>query len=357
MDKNKCDIKAEVKLRNGYPNWWCFTHNAPARGEKGKKLERCLKADEPPIKDDEKICIDLANYPGGVGVWGSLEAVIDTKREVSEKGVHVHLREEEGAHKVVDNTFKEVYIKIPTTSLHSNTEWVKINEEVACAYTASTVFDKKLKVLRCKHCNEQHVDAGWFAIHKHKKHFCTYCGRDFIDSEHGISNPIYYIQQIFSEILSKRSLITVDRELDVSQKDYPGGIQVWASNPAIIWTADRPEEAGIHVHLFNDKSSPPLVDDTFGKVKIDGVELDDIMIRYYMVQKSLDYLKKYIVSLKCPKCKSDHFDIGDNAINPHKTHTCEHCNHTFEDSTRYKGVVSNPSVERIKLIEKKQRIA
>lgn len=351
IEKKACIIRADTKLRNGYPNWWCFVHSAPARGEGGVRLDKCEKADLPPIQEHEKIFIDLDEYGGGVGIWGSLEPVYDTKREVPQKGVHVHLRKEEDGEKLVDNTFKEVYIKIPNTSLHNETEWIKIDDYTACAYTASIIFNRKMKILSCKHCNQHHVDADWFSVHAHKKHFCTFCGRDFIDAERGISNPVFYIQQLFADKLSSRKILTVDRVLKIKQKDYPGGIQIWASNPAIIWTAKRAEEAGIHVHLFEDINQPPVTDETYGKVEIDGVEIDDLMIRYYMVQKSLPYLAKNIVSLKCPKCNADHFDKEEKALDQHKVHVCESCNHVFEDDTKFKnGVVSNPIVAKLNQI-------
>jgi len=345
-DLNTCLIKAETKLRNGYPNWWCYTHFASARGEGGSRLEKCEKADLPLISDEEKIFIDLDEYRGGVGIWGSLQAVYDSKREVPEKGVHVHLRREVNDDKQVDKTFKEVYVKMPGT-LFDAEEWIKIDEYTACAYTASILFNKKIKVITCKHCKKPHIDADWFAVHYHKKHFCTFCGRDFIDTEPGISNPILSIQSLFDDKLASRKIINVKKSLKVKQVDYPGGIQIWASNPAIIWTAPRAEEAGIHVHLFKEKIGKPESDDTYGTVEIDGISLDAEMVRFYMVQKSFTFLGKYIVSLICPNCKKEHFDRGDNAFKLHKVHDCEHCGKSFEDDTRYKGVVSNPIVNRL----------
>ena len=217
----------------------------------------------------------------------------------------------------------------------------------ACAYTASILFNRNLKVIRCKHCGREHVDADWFAVHYHKKHLCTYCGRDFIDTERGISNPVVALQKVLHEKLKGRQIMNVTRHLDISQINYPGGIQIWASNPAIIWTASRPEEAGIHVHLFKERSLVPSSDNTYGTVVIDGITLDAEMVRCYMVQRSFLFLSKYIVSLTCPNCAKEHFDREDDAFQPHKTHKCEHCNLTFDDTTRFKGVVSNPIVARL----------
>ncbi len=355
MDElNKCDIRAETKLRNGYLNWWCFTHFAPARGMGGIRLNRCEKAGYPEITEDQKIFINLEEFKGGVGVWGSLESVYDTKREVPEKGVHVHLRREVDQPKEVDKTFKEVYIKVPGT-LFEEDRWLKIDEYIACAYTVSVLFNRKIKVISCKHCQRPHVDADWFAVHYHKKHFCTFCGRDFIDTEPSISNPILQLQSALNDKIAARKLIAADRTLKVQQREYPGGIQIWASNPAIIWTAERPEELGIHVHLFKEKKGTPDSDDTYGIVEIDGINLDATMVRIYMVQKSFSFLNRYIISLNCPNCLLDHFDQDENAFKPHKNHICEHCGHTFQDKTRYMGVVSNPifaKIEKLSAIHK-----
>ena len=136
--KNRCDIRAEVKLRNGYFNWWCHTHHTPARGEGGTKLDKCANADLPPILDDQKIYIDLDQYQGGVGIWGSLEAIYDTKRDVPEKGVHVHLRRKVDEEKEVDKTFKEVHIKVPN-QMFADEHWVKIDEYSMCVYSINLV--------------------------------------------------------------------------------------------------------------------------------------------------------------------------------------------------------------------------
>ena len=347
---NKCKITANNKLRNGYPNWWCHTHFASARGEGGVKLEKCLKADVPVIKESEKIYIDLDEYLGGVGIWGTLEAVFDTKRGNPEKGVHVHLRREDHLDKEVDRSFREVYVKAPSQTSSTN-EWVKIDEETACAYTATVIFDRNIKVVKCRYCGKEHIDSDYFSVHYHKKHFCTFCGRDFLDTEPGISNPIMLLQKIFTEKLKDREIIKSRKKLSVRQEDYPGGIQIWGSNPAIIWTAKRPEESGMHVHLFREKTGAPFSDDTYGYVEIDGIELDDVMVRYLMVQQSFSYLKKYIASLVCPFCNKEHFDKGEDAVNPHKIHRCEHCENTFEDKSRFKGVVSNPMKMRLEKLK------
>jgi hypothetical protein len=65
----------------------------------------------------------------------------------------------------------------------------------------------------------------------------------------------------------------VDVEKEINLDDYPGqAFQVWASTPAVLWTAERPQERGIHVHVYKDKAYD--VDDTFGVVRYQGKVLD-----------------------------------------------------------------------------------
>ena len=63
----------------------------------------------------------------------------------------------------------------------------------------------------------------------------------------------------------------MDKEINLD--DYAGlQFQIWASTPAVLWTADRPQERGIHVHVYKDDDY--LVDDTFGTVIHNGRALD-----------------------------------------------------------------------------------
>ena len=37
---------------------------------------------------------------------------------------------------------------------------------------------------------------------------------------------------------------------DQSADHCSGGLLIWGSNPAILWTATRDEEAGVHAHAY-----------------------------------------------------------------------------------------------------------
>jgi hypothetical protein len=60
--------------------------------------------------------------------------------------------------------------------------------------------------------------------------------------------------------------------------------QVWASTPAVLWTAKRPQERGIHAHVYKDGKY--LRDDTFGTVIYQGKVLDRAELLDDMVRKT-----------------------------------------------------------------------
>ena len=74
----------------------------------------------------------------------------------------------------------------------------------------------------------------------------------------------------------------VDVTSTINLDDHAGlPFQVWASTPAVLWTAARAQERGIHVHVYKDGEY--LVDDTFGSVIYRGKQLDrkellDVMV-------------------------------------------------------------------------------
>lgn len=47
--------------------------------------------------------------------------------------------------------------------------------------------------------------------------------------------------------------------------------EAWASTPAAVWTAERPQELGIHAHVHDGHSR--IENDTFGEVVCKGRNL------------------------------------------------------------------------------------
>jgi len=342
---NGCSIEHIGKQRNGKPRYWCKTHRCSATGPHGVRLHVCVgasKASKPP----KVLELDANAHAGGIALWGAVEAVYDTSSMPPEIGIHVHARPTKGGQKEVDDTFDTVVVAL------SSTERAVIDGETAISFYLSRFLEREVKLLQCPHCGEAHLDAGYFAVKPHRKHMCQACGRDFNDTEKSISNPVALLQAVQRNITPVRA----PRKLDEKQASFPGGIQIWASNPALVWTSDRPEEAGLHIHLY-DAQGGIVVDDTFDHAVIDGIELNEPHIQYFMAQQALPHLSDRIVSLTCPRCDTPHFDVGDMALFPHNEHTCDHCGKKFISNGRRKLVVSNPFVDvRKSLLANRQSI-
>jgi len=168
-----------------------------------------------------------------------------------------------------------------------------------------------------------------------------------MDRQPGIGNPIANLIQRRVE-----SPIKAKKKLNLKQVNYPGGIQIWASNSAFICTKLSAEEKGIHVHAYGASSKSPKIDDTFSSVTIDGIKLDPEMVRILMAQSVLPHLEKRVMSLNCPKCRLAHFDGGVNAFTPVLEHKCDNCGYIIKSRGRVRKVVSNSLLATLEVLAK-----
>ncbi len=243
---------------------------------------------------------------------------------------------------MIDRTYKRVIFEDIEGKHHT------IDALSAVYYMVSLIFNKTMKVVSCNHCQTLHLDKDWFSVHVHKKHLCAACGREFYDTSKGIGNPLMAMKQLCNDGEIFRTTVPAKKKrLDIKQADYLGGIRIWGSNQAILWTSTKMEEPGIHVRCYSDTGAI-LVDDTFQTVTIDGVELNPEAVRLWMTQSALPHLSNdSFVSLTCPHCKKSHCDVEELAYTPHQLHQCEHCHSEFSTRGRKKLVISNPMCELI----------
>jgi transposase-like protein len=335
-----CSIEEVGKQRNGRPRYWCSAHQASATGRFGSRLAECEAAYRD-IVPQNVLELDPAEYAGGVALWGAVGPVFDTSNLPLEVGIHVHARTGVGD-KEIDATYDAVAVHC-RRDLVTNMRAV-ITAEASVAYYISRFLKREMRHLFCTYCGELHLDKEFFAVKPHRRHLCHGCGRYFRDDRKGVSNPIELLHANHALPHTSRNPVRPNRPLDIRQADYPGGMQVWASNPALLWTAERPEEEGIHVHAFSAHGKYAL-DETYSSVVIDGISLDELHVQHMMAQLALPYLSNKLVSLKCPKCGAAHFDQGDRAFFPHAEHECETCGARFPTPGRRRLVVSNPFVE------------
>jgi len=336
-----CQVTAVGLRRDGRMRYWCLAHKADATGKYGRKLSVCRGAGTLPISDEEMLTLDLNEFDGGVALWGAVPAVYDTTRLPLDRGIHVHAREAAGGHKAHDRTFRAVTLiggKIPEGG-------ITISELDAVYYMVSSVFGFGVRYIECSLCGYPHLDKDWFSVYPHRRHLCAGCGRHFRDTATGIGNPIARLQAATG--LASRKPVPAGRPLRARQQEYPGGVQIWGSNPAIIWSAEKSEEEGIHVHAFKGEDSKPDVDDTFSTVTIDGVTLDPVMVRTLMAQNALPHIAGRVFSMRCMDCNRPAFDADEEAFTPEVGRQCSKCGGTLSGSGRLRKAIANPLVEAL----------
>lgn len=281
LAKRACSIEQVGKQRSGKPRFWCTVHQAPATGRYGIRLPECESAYRE-VNFKSIVEIDAADYPGGIGIWGAVRPVFDTTNLVEKSGIHVHARLSPNGKKEIDETVEAVRLKYRRDLLDQGE--TTITRETAINYYISRFLDRNIKYLFCIHCGELHLDADYFAVKPHKKHLCHGCGRYFHDSERAVSNPIALLRE--RQGIENSDPIRPDRAISLNQLDFSGGVQIWGSNPALIWTAERPEDEGLHLHAF-DADGNERENNTFSQIKLDGILLNEEHIKHYMAQSNL----------------------------------------------------------------------
>jgi hypothetical protein len=331
-----CHVTAVAKRRDGGTRYWCSVHKADATAKYGKPARKCRAADEPPLRSKDILDLNLDKYLGGVALWGAVPAVYDTTRFDMDRGIHVHARPRRGAKKEIDWTRRAVRISgsgVPKRG-------VLVHDIDAIYYMVTSVFGFQMSYVRCTHCSWPHLDKDFFSVHPHHRHLCAGCGRHFRESEDGIGNPIMGVRLACA--VGEYRTAPAKENLDIRQADYPGGIQIWGSNAAFIWTGDHEEAEGIHVHAYCEGQKEPELDETYRNVVIDGVRLHPQMVRVLMAQSVMPSLKGRVRSVNCPACKHPQFDAGKAAYTPSVTHTCSSCGHEFAASGRLRKTIANP---------------
>lgn len=321
---DSCIIRA-VASGDGSNRDWCLRHGHEARLQRGARVRRCRQSDSaPPL-------IDLGLYPGGVGIWGAVPPVFDTTTQPVDRGIHVHAREFSKSEKLIDATYRAVNVHLGDISFG-------IDELAAVHFMACGVFGISPEFITCTHCGAPHLDRGQLSLYPHLRHVCEACGHGFNSPYRTVGNPV-----IRANMLATRRSVPKPskRRLALKQRDYPGGIRIWGSNPAIVWTGKAAERIGIHIHAYKDEGDRPAVDDTFAAVMIDGVSLDQEAIRLFMAQSALPELFATVTSLKCSNCGTQCFDRNGDAYTPRARRECAACSVIVRTGS-LRRVVANP---------------
>ncbi len=328
-----CNISAEIKNRDGTQRWWCSEHGAPAWDGAGGAVAACSGAGGALPAEDQCLEIDPLKYPGGIALWGAVPPVYSWGPDVVERGIHVHARRFAGGPKEIDRTYLEVALLV-ADGRHV------VDAEAAVNALFSRVIGVPLVTLRCPWCGQVHLDAAEFAVTPHVRHQCNWCGRFFRHATPSVSNPAEELQALTG--VTRTDIVASTKTVDLVQQDL-GGLAIWGSNPALVWTGTASEEKGIHVHGWS-RDGRQVVDDTFAAVTVDGFGLDPVQVRLLMVQSAMSGLADRVVSLVCTMCGAAHLDLGIGAVTPVPEHTCASCGADLPHHSRKRKVVANPLV-------------
>jgi hypothetical protein len=286
-----CDIVGSGKFRNGAPRWWCRTHQT----HWGKKADlaafdisgqlQCSSHPQPMnyvVSPLEINCNDYAE----VGIWCSLpRAISSSPVKASRPRIHVHLRDKENGEKIVDKDYPAIsLVYFENLGLFKNEEITRVNitPPAAIDFVLAIEEGRELHCINCKYCGFPHLDLGDFARTPHKKHFCGNCGSDSVWSKDPIvSTPL---KLLHDELAKSTEFVVPDRSINID--DYEGcTYAVWASTPAVLWTANREQEKGIHVHI--DVKGGRVVDETFGEVILNGRKLNRNELLRTMLERAI----------------------------------------------------------------------
>jgi hypothetical protein len=272
-----CDFVTAGKFRNGPLRWWCRTHQT-YWGTKSDLLSyettgemRCSEHNQKMSYVVSPLTLSLSDYEE-VGIWCSMPAAISTA-EIPKRPprIHVHVRPKADGKKTIDRDFQAISILYSDThGIFGNQEITRVNVTPPSAFEFVTALEAKreMSCVNCARCGYPHLDLGSFARIPHIKHYCGNCGWDSTHSRGKIiSTPLQPLHDQYAKTLLYE---IPERVIDLDQyKDC--SFTVWASTPAVVWTASRPQELGIHVHIH--RNGVRIEDDTFGEVIHNGKPL------------------------------------------------------------------------------------
>jgi hypothetical protein len=288
-----CHIIPCGKFRNGAQRWYCKTHqmhwgtkaDLAALPESGEVLCSNHLMEMSYVVDPLEV--EFNEYEE-IGIWCSLPPAVSSRPIVKRAPkIHVHKRFSGAERKVLDRDFDAIVCSYnQDADLFASPEitMIQVTPPAAFEFVRSLELGYETSCVTCRKCGYPHLDLGDFARIAHAKHFCGNCGNDSIWSKGKIvSTPLKPLHDQFNN-----SNCYIDAERTINLDEYPGcHFDLWSSTPAVLWTADRPQERGIHVHIYDGDGLRRIIDDTFGVVILRDKSLDREELWQRMTENTL----------------------------------------------------------------------
>lgn len=342
-----CHIHRVAPDSGAAGRYWCLAHDATATARFGGRMPRCEGAYRS-VVDYRRFRLDPGLIDGGIDIRGVLAPVYDTTSAPLAPGIHVLARRRGSGAVVVDQVFEAV--ELPVRRDLFEDERVVVTADTAVAHFVSHLLGRVIVGLFCPTCHTPHLDSDWYAVKPHRVHLCHGCNRMFREESRGISNPLELVRHELT-LRPGRPALRAEETLDIRQSDFPGGLRIRASDTALLRTSSVPEREGIHVSGWTSHRSGPDLDGTYGRVRVDGVDLDEAQLRVFVAQSALFYLRGKIQQVDCPGCGDMIFDEGEAAFRPAGRRVCAACSMAFDIPGPRKRVVSNPFVATINALK------
>jgi hypothetical protein len=207
-----------------------------------------------------------------VGLWCSLPAALSTHAiERRPPRLHLHVRPKSGGRKTLDTDIDSLLIGAGGVSdLDPQVEGVTITPAIALKFARTLRSNHPCEVSACSRCGYAAIALGSCR----DPHRCANCGSERMLASMMPATP---------RTGSAQAFCTPSRVLDLDRLDGCT-YMIWASTPAVIWTAQRPQEVGIHVHA--DREGDRIVDETFASVRLHGKELDRSALLESMIENA-----------------------------------------------------------------------
>jgi hypothetical protein len=286
-----CDFVGAGKFRNGQHRLWCRTHQShwgtKADLESYDRLGEMRCASHAQLMNYvvSPLTVNIDDH-AEVGVWCSMPAALSTS-EIQKRPpkIHVHVRSVAGEKKIIDRDFPAISLMYGThLGMFKNEGITRVNITPPSAFDFVSGLEagRKMSCINCPTCGYPHLDLGEFSRKPHRKHFCGNCGRDSTwSTEPIVSTPLKLLHDEFAKNTKYEE---PDRCLNLDE--FSGcSYTVWASTPAIVWSAARAQEYGIHVHVHDNKTR--IVDDTFSEVTSNGAALNRSELIANMISRTI----------------------------------------------------------------------
>ena len=286
-----CHIVPCGKFRNGAARWYCKTHqmhwgtkpDIAALPESGEVT--CSNHAIGMSYVVNPVVVDFNEFEE-IGIWCSLPPAMSS-RPITRRPpkIHIHKRFTGENKKLLDRDFDAVVCSYnQDLGLFANAAitQIQVTPPAAFEFVRSLEENRAMSCVTCKRCGYPHLDLGDFAVTAHAKHFCGNCGNDSVWSEGKIvSTPLKPLHDQFN---NSNTYVVPGRELNLDK--YPDHeFEIWSSTPAVVWTANRPQELGIHVHVY--QNGRRVEDNTFGRVIFEGKLLDRKELWLKMTENTL----------------------------------------------------------------------